>query len=73
MASADYYAHERERVWIEQHRDEYLGLWVALDGDHLLAHGPDACAVYQAARAAGALAPYVMRVKPADELPFAGW
>jgi hypothetical protein len=68
-----YNTHERERAWIEQNRDEYLGQWVALDGDRLLAHGPDARAVYQSARAAGVRAPYVMRVEPCDELPFGGW
>lgn len=73
MPPPAYNTHERERAWIEQNRDEYLGQWVALDGDRLLAHGVDARAVYQAARSAGVRAPYVMRVEPRDELPFGGW
>lgn len=64
---------EREQRWLEEHRDEYLGQWVALEGDRLLASGPDGRAVYQAAREAGVHAPFVMRVEPRDELPFAGW
>ena len=32
---------ERERRWLDDHRDEYLGQWVALEGDRLLASGPD--------------------------------
>ena len=68
-----YDTHERERAWIESHRDEYLGQWVALDGDRLLAHGPEARQVYQEARAAGVEVPYVERVKQDDGLPFGGW
>ena len=64
---------EREQRWLDEHRDEYLGQWVALEGDRLLASGPDGRAVYEAARAAGVRAPLVTRVEPRDELPFAGW
>jgi hypothetical protein len=69
----DYDTHERERAWIERHRDEYLDEWVALEGDRLLAHGTDAREVYLEARSAGVRAPYVERVKPNDGLPFGGW
>ena len=65
--------HEREHAWVERNRDEYLNQWVALDGDHLLAHGLDARSVYVSAREAGVRAPYLTRVEPRDELPFAGW
>ena len=41
-----YRTHYEERAWIEAHRDEYLGQWVALDGDRLIAHGSDAKKVY---------------------------
>src|ERR1051326_310553 len=30
----------REFAWLEQHRAEYLGQWVALEGDQLLYHTP---------------------------------
>ena len=33
MPAPAYNAHERERAWIKQNRDEYLGQWVALDRD----------------------------------------
>jgi hypothetical protein len=29
----------REWEWLAQHRDEYAGQWVALDGNRLLSHG----------------------------------
>lgn len=66
-------AHERERAWVDRHRDEYVDQWVALDGDKLLAHGIDARKVYLAARAAGVEVPYVERIKRDGAPPFAGW
>lgn len=60
---------DREQRWLEEHRDEYLWQWVALEGGRLLASGRDGRAVYEAARAAGVRAPLVT----CDELPFAGW
>lgn len=67
-----YSTHERERAWIEQHRDEYLNQWVALDGDRLLAHGTDTREVYLAARAMGVRAPFLERVTSKPEVAFMG-
>jgi hypothetical protein len=63
----------RELRWIEEHRAEYAGQWVAVRGDRLLGSGTDGREVYEAARAAGDERPFVTRVEPADEPPFAGW
>ncbi len=63
----------RELRWIEEHRAEYAGQWVAVRGDRLLSSGPDGREVYEAARAAGDERPFVTKVEPADELLFAGW
>jgi hypothetical protein len=63
----------RELRWIEEHRSEYTGQWVAVRGDCLLSNGPNAKEVYEAARAKGDKSPFVTRVEPADKLPFAGW
>ena len=68
-----YPTHEQERAWLEVHRDEYLGEWVALDGDRLLAHGADARKVYEAARDQGIQAPFVERVQPKVDAFMAGW
>jgi hypothetical protein len=48
-----YRCHQQERAWMNRNRDEYLGQWVALEGDRLVAHGTDARQVYLAARKAG--------------------
>jgi hypothetical protein len=59
----------REMQWLHDHAREYIGQWVALDGDRLIAHGPDAKAVYAAARADGAYLPLVDSV-PDPDRPF---
>lgn len=68
-----YRTHERERAWIEAHREEYLGQWVALDGDRLIAHGANAREVYLAARAAGVRSPFVEQIMPSLEPYTGGW
>jgi hypothetical protein len=57
---------------MEEHASEYGSEWVALDGDRLIAHGPDADAVFAAADADGACLPLVTFILPADAPPFAG-
>ena len=63
----------RELRWIEEHRAGYGGQWVAVRGNRLLSSGSDGREVYEAARAAGDERPFVTRVEPIDEPPFAGW
>jgi hypothetical protein len=68
-----YRTNEQERAWINAHRAEYLGQWVALDGDDLIAHGTDARSVYEEARARGIVAPYLVHVTPKVEAYVGGW
>ena len=70
-ASAHDFAGEIQ--WLSRRRKRYVGKWVALDGDRLIAAGPDAKEVYQAARRAGVEVPFVEKIRPVDKLPFAGW
>lgn len=63
----------RELQWINEHREEYLGQWVALSGDLLISHGNDAREVANAARTAGIETPFLAQVDPIEELPFGGW
>lgn len=68
-----YRTHEEERAWVEAHREEFLGQWVALDGGDLVAHGTDARAVYDEARARGVDAPYLDQVLPKVDAYVGGW
>jgi predicted Zn-dependent protease len=72
-AKPGYPTNEQERAWVEAHRDEYLGQWVALDGDHLVAHGTDARSVYDEARSRGVSVPYLAHVTPKVEAYVGGW
>ena len=62
-----------EDDWIEKHRDEYLGQWVAVEGDCLIAHGTDARQVYLAAREAGIAVPFIERVEKREDAYTGGW
>ena len=72
-SQASYRTFEREHAWVDAHRDEYLGQWVALDGDRLIAHGTDAKKVYDEARDQGITAPYLVHVTPKVEAYVGGW
>ena len=58
--------------WLAEHARQYAGQWVALDGARLIAHGPEAQAVYAAARADGAYLPLVTLVEDPAAPPFVG-
>src|SRR6267378_3907598 len=60
-----------EGNWVERHRDEYLGQWVAIEGDTVIAHGPNAREVYLAACEAGIAAPYIIHITPQGD-PYIG-
>ncbi|MGH9766940.1 MAG: DUF5678 domain-containing protein [Blastocatellia bacterium] len=57
----------RERAWIEEHRREYAGQWVALDGDRLVAASPNQAEVWAAVKEDGAKLPLVCRIPAPDE------
>lgn len=59
--------------WLAEHRAEYAGQYVALDGDRLLAHGTDPQPVIAAVRASGLNGLFFTFIPPADAPPFAGF
>lgn len=59
--------------WIDEHRTEYLGQWVALEGDRLISHGLDALQVHREAKAAGIAAPFLERIVAEAEPYWGGW
>lgn len=61
-----------ELDWLANESRHYIGEWVALDGNRLVAHGPKLAAVKSAAQAAGVSRPFFASV-PDDDLPFGGW
>lgn len=58
--------------WLQENRKDYLGLWVALDGDRLIASGKSARQVFDAAKKAGVFAPFVELVTDEESVPYTG-
>jgi hypothetical protein len=61
-----------ELSWLETHREQFAGRWVALDGNTLLAVGNSAREVY-AAITGNKGTPLVTYVERENEPYFAGW
>lgn len=53
----------REYQWLKEHRREYIGQWIALEGDQLIAHGDDAKEVFEKADLLGVELPLVLLVE----------
>ena len=62
-----------EMAWLARHGGEFSGQWVAINGSELVAHGRDAVAVRDAARAAGVARPLLAHVSDDSSLEFGGW
>ena len=58
--------------WLHENREKYLGEWVALDGDRLIASGPTAKEVYSKAKAEGVEIPFVELVTDPEPVPSTG-
>ena len=63
----------REYQWINEHRNEYAGQYVVVEGDQLVAHGNDGRQTLADARKAGIKIPFIARIEASDEPPFGGW
>ena len=66
----------KECEWVRQHRDEYRGQWVVLDGDRLVGHAASATAAtvfVEQARAEGVRSPYVKLIPMDDEPIWMMW
>lgn len=57
--------------WLNENRQSYLGQWVCLDGDRLIAHGADAVKLYKEAREKGVEVPFVEHITEENE-PYGG-
>ncbi len=65
--------YKKMQEWLNQNREQYMGQWVCLDGDRLIAHGTDALQVHAQGKAAGIEAPFLEHIVEEDEPFFAGW
>jgi predicted DNA-binding antitoxin AbrB/MazE fold protein len=72
-ATPGYNSRRAEQEWLKEHEHEYLGQWVALDGDVLLSHGPRARGVLDAARKMGVQQPLLVHIDDERGLRSAGW
>ena len=54
--------------WLEENRQKYLGKWVCLDGDKLIAFGADGLKIYQEAKAKGIEVPFVEHIVEENEV-----
>lgn len=59
--------------WIREHREEFAGQYIALDGDKLIAHSPEADEVIASVRASGLNGVFFTLIPPVDEPEFAGF
>jgi uncharacterized protein YacL (UPF0231 family) len=59
--------------WLKENRAEYLGQWVCLDGDKLIAHGADGLEVHRQAKEKGIKSPYLVRVIEEPENFVGAW
>ena len=59
--------------WLKENRAEYLGQWVCLYGDELIAHGTDGLEVHRQAKEKGIKSPYLVRVIEEPENFVGAW
>lgn len=62
---------DAENAWLKENQAAYLGKWVALDWDKLLASGATAKEVFAAVEGYEPT-PLVVKVRKSD-MPFGGW
>ena len=60
----------RERQWVKDHKQEYAGQWVALDGDHLVAASFVQQEVVEVVDVTSPDPPLVLRISSPDDLPY---
>jgi len=63
----------QELAWIAEHRREYQGTWVVLDGNRLIGHGVDPGRLVEQARSLGVERPLVTRIEEEPMACMGGW
>jgi hypothetical protein len=67
------YDFSKSREWLKQHRGEYIGQWIVLDGDRLIGAGDDPRPIVEQARAEGVTLPFVKFIRDTSEPFMGGW
>lgn len=57
--------------WLRQHKHEYVGQWIVMDGDRLVGHGSGLVPIAAKAKAEGVKIPFATFVRDESE-PFCG-
>jgi hypothetical protein len=70
--SVPYWDGKKEMEWLKNNSSQYVGLWVALDGDRLIAATHSGREAFAAADAQGVKRPLVHFIHPPDE-HMSGW
>ncbi|MCI0663805.1 MAG: DUF5678 domain-containing protein [Acidobacteria bacterium] len=60
-------------AWLIEHREEYAGRYIALDGDLLVGAGATIREAHEQARRQGVERPFLTHVSSANDAPFGGW
>lgn len=63
---------KRAMAWIDVNRENYLNMWVALDGDTLLAYGKDGKDVRAEAARKSPVTPLMHLITRSETQPFGG-
>ena len=61
-----------EMAWSEKPLPQYRGKWVVLEGDAVVASGPNPSEIYEQARSIGISSPFLIYVPSEEQEPFAG-
>ena len=67
-----YVPRDAEMAWTQSPDPRFVGQWVALHGDRVVANGPDGKQVYQSARSQGINEPFMFFVSEPDPRPLVG-
>ena len=61
-----------EMTWASHPDAQFIGKWVVLQGDHVVASGSNPKQLYEDVRAKGDSSPFLIFVSPDEQEPFAG-
>ncbi len=64
---------KKTQDWLAKNREQFMGQWVCLEGDQLIAHGTDGLKVHAEAKAAGIEIPFLEHIVEEKEPFYAGW